>query len=201
MDTINLILLISLVLSFIANIPYAQKGLKSNIIKVKEKPSTFLQSYPANTSAVILIFTVVSVFGTWTLTPEDIKGIVAFETLYYVRVVFLGVYILSLIGQYIAIKELGASHSQEILIYNNHKLVTSGIYKILRHPQYLFQILGDIAAGISLLSYIILPIAIIIELPLFFLRAKFEDKLLEKHFKGDYANYEKKTGSLLPFIG
>ena len=71
-----------------------------------------------------------------------------------------------------AFKSLGEFYSQEILIFKNHKLYKDGFYKIIRHPQYLFQILSDIGVGIALMGYVIIPIVILIEIPLFLLRAR-----------------------------
>jgi protein-S-isoprenylcysteine O-methyltransferase Ste14 len=50
------------------------------------------------------------------------------------------------------------------------------------------------------MSYLLLPIAII-EIPFLILRALLEEKLLEKNFKERFADYKKKTGFLIPFIG
>ena len=95
---------------------------------------------------------------------------------------------------------LGEFYSQEILIYKNHDLIMKGPYKLLRHPQYLSQILVDIGGGLAVMSYLLLPIAII-EIPFLILRALLEEKLLEKNFKERFADYKKKTGFLIPFIG
>jgi protein-S-isoprenylcysteine O-methyltransferase Ste14 len=75
-----------------------------------------------------------------------------------------------------------------------------GPYKLLRHPQYLSQILVDIGGGLAVMSYVLLPIAII-EIPFLIMRAILEEKLLEKNFKERFADYKKKTGFLIPFIG
>jgi len=95
---------------------------------------------------------------------------------------------------------MGDNYSNEIVIMKNHKLVTGGPFKLIRHPYYLGQIFADLGAVAALLSYTVL-ILIIIEIPLLVMRSLFEDKLLIKHFKEEFATYKKKTGLLLPFIG
>jgi protein-S-isoprenylcysteine O-methyltransferase Ste14 len=58
----------------------------------------------------------------------------------------------------------------------------------------------DLGAAFALLSYIILPIALL-EIPFLILRANLEEKLLAKYFKNEFEDYKKKSGFLLPFIG
>jgi protein-S-isoprenylcysteine O-methyltransferase Ste14 len=96
---------------------------------------------------------------------------------------------------------LGSSYSQDIIIQKNHKIITAGIYKIIRHPQYLSQILSDLGAAVALMSYIALPFIILLEIPLFIMRAMLEDKLLKKHFGEEYLSYKNKSGFMIPFIG
>ena len=87
-----------------------------------------------------------------------------------------------------------------IVIYKNHKLIEKGLYRYIRHPYYLFQILMDIGAAFATLSYILLPLSLL-ELPLLLIRGRIEDKLLAKHFPKEFEKYRKRTGFFLPFIG
>jgi protein-S-isoprenylcysteine O-methyltransferase Ste14 len=78
--------------------------------------------------------------------------------------------------------------------------VTSGPFKIIRHPQYLAQILMDIGGGVATLSYIVIIIGLI-EIPFLIMRASLEEKLLSKHFKEKFSDYKSKTGFMFPFLG
>ena len=62
------------------------------------------------------------------------------------------------------------------------------------------QILVDLGAGIALMSYIIVPLALI-EIPFLIMRAQLEDKLLQKNFKNEFSEYKKRSGFMIPFIG
>ncbi len=99
-----------------------------------------------------------------------------------------------------ATKVLGDNYSQDIAIKKDHKLITSGPFKIIRHPQYLSQFLLDLGAAAATLSFILAPLALI-QIPFLFMRASLEDKLLEKHFGENFRSYKKKTGMIFPFIG
>jgi len=86
------------------------------------------------------------------------------------------------------------------LIKINHKLVTNGPFKFIRHPQYLCQLLVDLGGAAATLSYVVGGLAII-EIPIYIMRASIEDKLLAKHFTEEFSAHKKKSGFMLPFIG
>lgn len=190
MDPINIISGIILFLSLTGNMTGAKKGIKSAISTYKEKPKTYLQKLPPNISALILFLIILGIFEVGTIKLNE----------KYINYRIVGL-ILFAIGSYFQIysfKALGENYSQEIIIFNKHKLVTSGIYGYIRHPQYLFQVISDLGAGIALGSYLVLLFTVILEIPLFIMRAKTEDILLEKNFKDDYILYKKKAGMFFP---
>jgi protein-S-isoprenylcysteine O-methyltransferase Ste14 len=195
MDAINLLVAMNLFVSLSANYSGAKKGLKTSITKVVERPVTFLQKVPPNTAAIILVLTILSVFKVGTL-PVEYE--VQYQTL---RIIGLGMFIIFSWIQVWAYKSLGKFYAQDIVILKEHKLVTSGPYKIIRHPQYVSQFLSDLGAGLALLSFTVTPLVVIIELPLFVMRAIEEDRLLRKHFNVDFDTYKKRSGFMLPFIG
>ncbi len=96
-------------------------------------------------------------------------------------------------------KQLGEFYSPDIIIYKKHQIVDKGIYKIIRHPIYLSQILQDLFAGIALLNVPIILLTIFIEMPLYIGRASLEEKFLEKNLT-EYSDYQKRTGKWLPKI-
>jgi protein-S-isoprenylcysteine O-methyltransferase Ste14 len=195
MDPINLLLAINLFVTISANFSGARKGFKTSITKVVERPKTFLQKYPPNLAALILVLIILSVFKVGTLTG-------LYETRFNsLRIAGLIIFVIFSWIQIWSYKLLGSSYSQDIVIQKNHKIITSGIYKIIRHPQYLSQILSDLGAAIALLSYIALPFVLLLEIPLFIMRAMLEEKLLMKHFGEEYLSYKNKSSFMIPFIG
>ncbi|MCK9279991.1 MAG: isoprenylcysteine carboxylmethyltransferase family protein [Melioribacteraceae bacterium] len=195
MDPINIILLINLVVTMSANASAAKKGVRISVLKVTERPESFLQKLPPNISALILILSIVGAFNIFVL-PESLK-----EQFAIWRYIGLALYIIFSWIQVISFKELGNSYAQDVVILKEHKLVSSGIYKYIRHPQYLSQLLSDFGAGIALLSFIIIPLVILVEIPLFIMRAFLEEKLLLKHFKENFSEYKMKSKFMIPFIG
>lgn len=195
MDPINILVAVNLFLSMNANFSGAKKGLKTSITKVVERPSTFLQKVPPNIAALILVLTIISVFNFGTLTAEYGQKF----TIY--RIIGLVMFVLFSWIQVLAYKTLGKNYAQDIVIMKEHNLITTGIYRFIRHPQYLSQMLSDLGVGIALMSYSVVPLVLVIEIPLFIMRAVTEEKMMQKHFGEKFATYKKQSGFMIPFIG
>lgn len=195
MDPINLLIAINLFVSTSANYSGAKKGLKTSITRVVERPITFLQKVPPNTAALVLILTILSVFKIGSLTGNyEIQ----FDNIRLIGVIMFIVFSWLQVWAY---KSLGKDYAQDIVILNEHQLHTTGIYKFIRHPQYISQALSDLGAGLALLSFTVIPIVVLFELPLFIMRASVEDKLLQKYFGEKFSAYKKQSGFIIPFIG
>jgi len=195
MDPINLLIIVNLIASISANWSGAKKGLKTSVTKVIERPHSYLQKLPPNISALILILIILGIFDIGNLSIKND------EKYQMIRISGLIVFIIFSWLQVSAFKSLGNYYTQDIVILKEHKLIKSGLYKFIRHPQYLCQILSDLGAGIALFNYLIVPIVVLVELPLFVLRARYEEKLLEKYFKDEFINYKKHSGFFIPLIG
>jgi len=192
MDPVNIIILLNVIATFGANVTGAKRGLKSTVSEVREKPKTFLQKYPPVVSMLSLVALILAVFQIGTLEYLE-----QFNTIRYIGLV---VYLVFSWIQVWSFKTLGDNYSQDIMVKKNHELITKGPFKIIRHPQYLCQILLDIGATAATLSYIVGGFALI-EIPIYIMRASMEDKLLSKHFAEKFSEYKKKSGFMIPFIG
>ena len=190
MDPINIIIGFNIFATLGANVSGAKKGLRSKILAAKEKPQTYLQKTPLLISTLTFIVLIISLFQIGTFEYSEEYNVL--------RIVTLIAYLMFSWIQIWSYKILGENYSQEILIYRTHKIVNKGLYRVIRHPQYLSQIIIDMAAAFATLSYILLPLAIL-QVPILILRAIFEEKLLEKHFKQDFLDYKSKTSFIFPF--
>ncbi|MEW5843461.1 MAG: isoprenylcysteine carboxylmethyltransferase family protein [Bacteroidota bacterium] len=195
MDPINLLLAINLFVSMSANYSGAKKGLKTSVTKVIDRPVSYLQKVPPNVAAVVLILTIVSIFKVGTLPAS-------YEAQYSaLRIIGLIAFVFFSWVQVLSYKSLVKFYAQDVVVMKEHELVEKGLYRFIRHPQYLSQLLSDLGAGVALLSYIVTPVVIFIEIPLFVLRARLEEKILLKHFGDQFVSYKKRSGFMLPFIG
>ena len=192
MDPINIIILLNVIGTFGANVTGAKRGLKSKVSEVKEKPITFLQKFPPVISAISLIALVFAVFQIGTLDYIE-----EYNSLRYIGLV---VYLVFSWIQVWSFKTLGDNYSQDIMIKKNHELIMKGPFKIVRHPQYMCQILLDLGAAAATLSFVV-GFLVLIEIPIYIMRASAEDKLLSKYFTERFSEYKKKSGFMFPFIG
>jgi protein-S-isoprenylcysteine O-methyltransferase Ste14 len=192
MDPINIIILLNIIGTFGANVTGAKRGLKSKVSEIKDKPKTFLQKFPPILSMLSLVALILAVFQIGTLEYVDAYSLI--------RYIGLAVYLVFSWIQVWSFKSLGDNYSQDIMIKKNHELVTNGPFKIIRHPQYLCQIVLDLGATAATFSYLV-GIFALIEIPIYIMRASLEDKLLGKYFSEKFFDYKKKSGFMFPFIG
>lgn len=192
MDPINIIIGLNIIATFGANFSGAKKGVRDKVGVFKDKPKTYLQTLPLVFSTLTLIALIISIFQIGTLEYDSSNQTI--------RIIGLIFYLIFSWIQIWAFKALGENYSQDIAIKKDHQLVTTGPFKVIRHPQYLSQILIDLGGAIATLSLILAPLALV-QIPFLFMRANLEDKLLEKHFSENFKNYKKKTGQIFPFIG
>ena len=96
-------------------------------------------------------------------------------------------------------KTLDRNWSANIVLKENHELITSGPYAFVRHPIY---------TGLSLMVLGVVLYVDTLAFTIFFIlfffgayyKAKKEEKLLISHFSNKYIEYKKKTKVLIPFI-
>jgi protein-S-isoprenylcysteine O-methyltransferase Ste14 len=95
--------------------------------------------------------------------------------------------------------ELGRQYSVYITLQQDHKLITSGPYRYIRHPRYLGVML--VALGMALLfrSWIAL-LALPFLLALLIFRLTDEEKLLREEFGPQWEAYVQRSWRLVPFV-
>jgi protein-S-isoprenylcysteine O-methyltransferase Ste14 len=81
-----------------------------------------------------------------------------------------------------------------------HGLVSTGVFKYVRHPLYLASILFYLGLAVSTASLISLVLWVIICIFYNYL-ASYEEKLLESKFGENYRTYKGNTGKWLPRLG
>lgn len=158
--------------------------IKVHKIKIKEKES-FWVILVANTLCLAVIL------GEFIKTRPSI-------TIYsYIGIVlvFLG----GLIRIY-ARKALDRFFSFKVIIQKDHKLVTQGLYKHIRHPGYLGMTLLFFGLALALQSWYGLITLVIIYLPALFYRISAEEGMLIKEFGKEYLDYMEKTKKIIPKI-
>ena len=83
-------------------------------------------------------------------------------------------------------------------IKNDHNLVTTGIYKRIRHPMYAAHLLWAFAQVLLLHNWIAGPILLAAIIPFCLVRIPLEEKMMLKHFGHQYRSYINSTGRVIP---
>jgi protein-S-isoprenylcysteine O-methyltransferase Ste14 len=94
---------------------------------------------------------------------------------------------------------LGKLYSAEVTIQKDHKLITSGPYRHIRHPRYIGGIIYAIGISFLFRSWIGLAV-IILSSGIFLLRIRDEEALMHKEFGMEWELYCKRSWRLIPFI-
>jgi len=98
-------------------------------------------------------------------------------------------------------KDLGREWSVALALKENHRLITTGIYRRIRHPMYL-SIWGFVVAQAFLLpNWIAGTSGLVTFAVLYFSRIGAEEHMLRNHFGDAYDLYCNRTGRLLPKVG
>lgn len=187
---INLIIILNILLTLSANLPLAGQTFKRKLQPVITKPKSYLQNFPKYVSSLIFILIIAGLFGLGKIEIQD-------GALNILRILFAVLYVISTWVQILSAKNLGEFYTQDIVIFKDHSVVNKGMYKFIRHPVYLTQILQDLFAGLALANYLIVSLTLIVELPLYILRSNLEEKTMKNNLK-DYEDYLKNTGKWFP---
>jgi protein-S-isoprenylcysteine O-methyltransferase Ste14 len=97
-------------------------------------------------------------------------------------------------------RSIGGNISETVLVKADHELVTSGPYRLVRHPLYASALLLLTALGLIFRDWIILGYTLIGILAFRLLVIPAEEKLLLESFGEEYECYQSRTGALVPWI-
>jgi protein-S-isoprenylcysteine O-methyltransferase Ste14 len=90
-------------------------------------------------------------------------------------------------------------YSSTLVIREDHQLITHGIYRFIRHPIYLGNIMFFIGVPVYVSSlYGLLIMSALI--PIFLNRIRIEERMLTEEFGDAYRTYKEATSKLIPFI-
>ena len=144
-------------------------------------------------------------FGIW-ISPQPRFSIPFFQNLtVLIPFIDFSIYLFNIIfsiffitlGAYFGIKGVKQTTLKVAETHRTEKIVTKGVYSIVRHPQYLGGLLAHM--GISFLfsawySLLFTPLMVV----LIYLISRKEEEELIREFGKEYEDYKKKVGMFLP---
>lgn len=162
----------------------------------REKPKTTIKSLDA----------FITYYYHWTvhiIAYLQLLGLPLLQMPYHLWIQLTG-FLLVVIG--IAVSTLGRkdigvnwTEASEYQVKNNHELVTSGIYRIIRHPIYAGSLLSLLGAELVVTSYLFIYV-LVIHLIGAIRQARREENILLKQFGQNYIQYRKRTKMFIPYI-
>ncbi|HUO50096.1 MAG TPA: isoprenylcysteine carboxylmethyltransferase family protein [Candidatus Paceibacterota bacterium] len=108
--------------------------------------------------------------------------------------------LLTILGIGIAIwarVHLGRNWSPVPTLKEEHELVTSGPYKLIRHPIYTGILLAAFGSAIVTPTWLIVFVIILV---MFVWRVHVEERLMLQQFPTQYPEYKKRTWALIPYV-
>lgn len=105
-----------------------------------------------------------------------------------------------LIFRWVAIITLWRYFTVNVTIADDHKLITRGLYGIIRHPSYTGSLLSFLGLGLAFSNWYSLVIVVLPITAAFMYRIKVEEAALLEFFGEQYRQYASETKRLIPII-
>jgi protein-S-isoprenylcysteine O-methyltransferase Ste14 len=108
--------------------------------------------------------------------------------------------IIGLIIRIVSILTLKQQFTYTVTKIENHELIETGLYKKIRHPGYLGQLIIFLGISTCLSNWLSILLMIIPVLLGYLNRIKVEEKFMVKQMGQKYIDYQKRTKRLIPTI-
>ncbi len=145
------------------------------------------------------LWLVVGLFWVWFLPLGDRRGWLVLASAHTLRYAGLMLYAAGGAARLVAARTLGKQLSTYVTLKEDHQLVQTGIYRLLRHPIYLGILLSMAGLPLIFRSWLVIPI-FVLNLINVLGRIRWEDKLLNDHFGHKFEAYRSRTKRLLPYL-
>jgi protein-S-isoprenylcysteine O-methyltransferase Ste14 len=105
-----------------------------------------------------------------------------------------------LVIRLLAIAVLKRFFTYSVATVREHKIVDTGMYKTIRHPGYLGQLIIFLGISISISNWLSI-LAMMIPVAIGYgYRIAVEEKFMVKQFGEEYVDYQKRTKKIIPFV-
>ena len=160
---------------------------KKEIVKSGDKASIWL----------LIIFIAVGYFLAFRI------GMTTIGRIYHWSAFFAIGSILSIVGLIIritSISTLKQHFTYTVTEIEDHELIETGFYKVIRHPGYLGQVLIFFGTATSLSNWLSMTLMIIPVLFGYLYRIRIEERFMIRQWGQKYLDYQNKTKRLIPWI-
>jgi protein-S-isoprenylcysteine O-methyltransferase Ste14 len=96
--------------------------------------------------------------------------------------------------------DLGTNWSITLEVREQHRLITQGLYRRIRHPMYSALVLYSVGQALVIPNWVAGPSNLIAFAALFALRVRAEERMMVEQFGDEYAAYTARTKRLVPGV-
>ena len=96
--------------------------------------------------------------------------------------------------------DLGTNWSITLEVREQHRLITQGVYRRIRHPMYSALVLYSVGQALVIPNWVAGPSNLIAFAALFALRVRAEERMMVEQFGDEYAAYTARTKRLVPGV-
>lgn len=187
-NTSKIVYAVLFLLAFIVRKIFTSRNKKQEIIISKKSTADFVFLF---FDGIGMIVPLIYVFSTWfdfaDYSLPDWTGWIG-----------TGLFAIAIWVLYASHAHLDSNWIPVLAIHKEHTLVTSGIYKYIRHPMYAAHILWAIAQILILHNWIAGYSFFIVMVPHYLARVGKEESMMIEQFGGAYEDYMKSTGRIFP---
>lgn len=141
----------------------------------------------------------VIVFLAWFLSYGDRRNLLVFADADPLRYAGLALHAAGAAIRVVGLRTLGKQFSGYVTLQENHRLVQTGIYGLVRHPMYLGGLLAFPGWTLVFRSWLTIPLTLLVGLFLA-VRIRQEERLLAESFGAEFDAYRRRTWRLLPYL-
>ena len=109
-------------------------------------------------------------------------------------------FLLAALLSWTAKRALGRQWRVDAGLSPDHELVTSGPYRVVRHPIYSSMLCILLGTGIIVTPWWLLSLSLLVFLAGTEIRVRIEDRLLSSRFGDRFADYQRRIPAYLPFV-
>ena len=157
----------------------------------KHKKHEFVKQYKSAGDIVLLVFDGIGMVIPLVYVFSSYLDFADYSMPIWVGWLGAGLFAYAIYVLYLSHADLGKNWSPVLGIKEGHSLVTSGIYKYIRHPMYTAHLLWAIAQILILHNWIAGYSFIVVMVPHIWMRVNKEEELLIEQFGQDYLDYKK----------
>jgi protein-S-isoprenylcysteine O-methyltransferase Ste14 len=156
-------------------------------------------AYSGDEGSLWVLYALITIgyFLSFSVGATKIGRIYYRDTLFAIGVALIAIGLIIRIQSILTLKQY---FTYSVAKVDDHKLIETGLYGVIRHPGYFGQLVIFIGIAISLSNWLSIPAMVIPIAMGYGYRIKVEERFMLEQWGKDYLNYSKRTKRIIPMI-